>query len=209
MNLLRYGIILSFFITVIYLFFLIIRTFSFGKKSLYAESQGDVKKGIIYAFGKGMMPWEKESAKKHLLTYFAGIFYHFGIFSAAFYVISVIIHFYIGALIVNLIRALVFIGILCGIGLLVKRIILPYMRKISTPDDFLANILVDVFLILAFIDSYTLELRNVFLASVIIMLLYIPLGKIRHCFFFFYSRVVFGIFYGRRGVFPQSQSRRY
>ena len=168
-----------------------------------------MKKGIIYAFGQGMMPWEKESAKKHLITYFAGIFYHFGIFSAAFYVISIIIHFYIGALIINFIRALIFIGVLCGLGLLIKRIFLPYMRKISAPDDFLANILVDIFLILAFIDSYTLGLRNVFLAAVIILLFYIPMGKIRHCFFFFYSRVIFGMFYGRRRVFPQSQSRRY
>jgi len=209
MNLLRYGAILSFFISVIYLFFLIIKTFSFGKKSLYAEPQGDVKKGIIYAFGKGMMPWEKESVKKHLLTYFAGVFYHFGIFTAAFYVISIIIPFSISVLIVNFIKVFIFVGILCGIGLLIKRIFVPYMRKISCPDDFTANILVDVFLILAFIDNYTLGLRSIFFLAVIIVLLYIPFGKIRHCFFFFYSRIIFGMFYGRRGVFPQSQRRRY
>jgi len=38
-----------------------------------------------------------------------------------------------------------------------------------------------------------------------VMFLYIPVGKIRHCFFFFYSRILFGLFYGRRGVLPQNK----
>jgi hypothetical protein len=31
---------------------------------------------------------------------------------------------------------------------------------------------------------------------------YVPLGKIRHCLYFFFSRIFFGKFFGRRAVFP-------
>jgi hypothetical protein len=32
--------------------------------------------------------------------------------------------------------------------------------------------------------------------------IYVPLGKIRHCLYFFFSRIFFGKFFGRRAVFP-------
>jgi hypothetical protein len=38
------------------------------------------------------------------------------------------------------------------------------------------------------------------------MLVYIPLGKIRHCLYFFFSRTFFGKFFGRRAVFPHPQA---
>ena len=33
-----------------------------------------------------------------------------------------------------------------------------------------------------------------------VMLIYVPLGKIRHCIYFFFSRRFFGLFVGRRAV---------
>ena len=37
------------------------------------------------------------------------------------------------------------------------------------------------------------------------MLIYLPLGKIRHCLYFFFSRTFFGKFFGRRGVLPHPE----
>jgi hypothetical protein len=34
------------------------------------------------------------------------------------------------------------------------------------------------------------------------LFLYVPLGKIRHCFFFFAARCHMGAHFGRRGTFP-------
>ena len=89
---LKYGVILSFLLSIISLTILVLKTFSFGKKLLYAEPRGNKKKGIFYAFGRGMMPWEKESARKHLPTYIGGILYHTGIFVALIYLFSQIFH---------------------------------------------------------------------------------------------------------------------
>jgi len=200
---LRYGVILSFFISWISLLILIWRTFAFGRRRVHAASAGEERGGIAYAFGRGLMPWEKESARKHLPTYIAGVFYHSGIFSGMFYLLSVVVPFGLNVYISQALRFLITAGLLCGLALLVKRITLPYMRSISCPDDFVSNPMVNLFLVLALLDPIVSSLRSVLFIVTIILFLYIPLGKIRHCFFFFYSRILFGQFFGRRGAVVQ------
>ena len=202
---LRYGVIISFFICAISLCILVLKTLLFGKKPLYSEPQGLENKGNLYAFGKGMMPWEKESAARHLPTYIAGILYHSGIFAGLFYILLLVIPFCPGLFLINAMRILMLCGIACGVALFLKRIFKTTLKNISCPDDFASNILVDLFLFFALIDTFISSVRPVFLFAAILMLLYIPVGKIRHCFFFFYSRILFGLFYGRRGILPQKQ----
>ena len=181
------------------------KNFSFGKRPLFAASKADPKKGVAYALGQGMMPWEKESAKKHIPTYIIGFVYHFGIFAGFFYLVLRIFSIPVGALVLIPLKILILIGLVSGLGLFVKRASLKYMWKISCPDDFLANLLVDLFLVFSLVDFYYPGFRAVYYLTAIFLLLYIPVGKIRHCFFFFYSRILFGRFFGRRGVYPRSQ----
>jgi hypothetical protein len=61
---------------------------------------------------------------------------------------------------------------------------------------------VNLFLFLSLITSWTEEFKVFFFLVSIVMFLYIPMSKIRHCFFFFYTRTLFGFFYGRRGALP-------
>ncbi len=202
LSFLRFGVIVSFLFSVIALSLLVMKAFSFGKKPLYAKPRGDAKKGIFYAFGRGMLPWEKESSGKHLPSYFVGMFYHAGIFVALFYLLSLIFSLELSKLLISLLRLLFVLGFMGGLILLFKRILLPQIRKISSPDDFTANIIVDLFLIFAFFHTYAMRATPIFFLLAIVMFLYIPVGKIRHCFFFFYTRILFGLFYGRRGVLP-------
>jgi hypothetical protein len=205
LEILRYGVILSFGFTFITLCYFVFKTYHFNKKKVYSRSQGNGLKGIIYALGRGLAPWEKESAVKHLPTYLAGFFYHAGIFAALFYLLSLVISLRLGSFTASVIRISIFIAIICGFGLFIKRSLKPQIRRISCPDDFASNFLVDVFLVVALVNTYRGDLRTAFFAVAIVLLLYIPVGKIRHCFFFFYSRILFGFFFGRRGVLPQNQ----
>ena len=201
-TLLRYIVIATFLFSIISLTVMVFKTFSFGKKELYAEPKGSVGKGIIYAFGRGMMPWEKESAGKHLPTYIGGVIYHGGVFLSLLYLLSVIVEFPIPAILLLPLRVFCAASIAAGLGLLVKRYAKLQMRELSCPDDGAANILVDLFLLITFLHTL-LPGWNAYLFLIsIIMFLYIPFGKIRHCFFFFYIRILFGLFYGRRNVFP-------
>ena len=56
------------------------------------------------------------------------------------------------------------------------------------------------FIFLALLDTLLGGIRPVLNIITIVVLLYVPVGKIRHCFFFFYSRILFGMFFGRRKV---------
>ncbi len=207
LSLLRFGVISSFLFSIISLSILTLKTFSFGKKNLYAKPRGDAKKGVLYAFGRGMLPWEKESSSKHLPTYVLGMLYHAGIFAALFYLISLIFPLELSKLFISILRFLFFLGFLGGFTLLFKRIFLRTMRKISCPDDFAANTIVDLFLIFAFVHTYLVRATPLFFLVAIMMFLYIPVGKIRHCVFFFYARILFGLFYGRRGVLPPKKHK--
>ena len=203
--LLKYGVIISFIISLLSLTILVLKTFSFGKKKLYAEPTGDVSKGITYAFGKGMLPWEKESAIQHLPSYIAGILYHIGVFVSLLYLLLTIIPIVLPGVVLLFFRMLFQLGIISGVALLLKRIFSPPMRTLSCPDDFAANIIVNIFVIFALLHTFTGTLTPYFFLAAIIMFLYMPLGKIRHCFFFFYVRILYGMFYGRRNVFPHNK----
>jgi hypothetical protein len=200
--LLRLAVALSVIYCFIALAVLVARTFSFGRRPRYAKAQGSSAQGIVYAFGQGMLPWEKESASKHLPTFFAGIFYHLGIFAAIFFLITKLLLINLPDVAIQIVRLLAAIGLASGIGLLVKRTALPYMRFISCLDDYIANILVGVLLVVTILATYYDVFQLVMMAVAVILLLYIPVGKIRHCVFFFYSRTLFGRFFGRRGTLP-------
>jgi hypothetical protein len=181
-------------------------TFKYGRSRLRSVPRADWRKGVIYAFGKGMMPWEKESARKHLLTYLAGFGYHFGIFSAFIYLYAAVFSIQVPPAAGMILKILTGAGLIFGLGLFIKRSAKNDMRRISSPDDFASNLLVDLFLLLALLNMFGVPARNLFYGESILLLLYIPVGKIRHCFFFFYSRIIFGRFYGRRGVFPHPRA---
>lgn len=202
MNWLKGLIVFAFFISLGSLSFLILKARSFGKRRFFSEPAGSSKRGIFYALTWGMMPWEKESATKNVLSYFAGIFFHLGIFGSFFFLFSLIFSLRIPTIWLRFLQFLFLLGLVCGIGLLLKRIFLSFLRQISTADDFFSSVLVNVFLLLSFLTSLFGNLTPSFYLLSIFLFLYIPLGKIRHCFFFFYSRVLLGSFFGRRGVLP-------
>ena len=95
---------------------------------------------------------------------------------------------------------------LAGVVLLAKRIATPHLRKLSNPDDFLANLLTTVFAALAGGTVLAPALRDAWLSTSAVLLLYVPVGKIRHCVFFFSTRAHLGGFFGYRGVFPARES---
>jgi hypothetical protein len=202
---LRYGVLVSLVYSLTILTFMVLRTRLLGGKRLHSVPRGSWKKGVIYAFGKGLMPWEKESARKHLWTYLAGIGYHLGIFSGFIYMFHLLFAVSPGLYVLNALRFFLLAGFALGVGLFLKRNIREHMRKISCPDDYVANVFVDLFLLLALLDTFLPTIRPVFYVLTILLLIYLPVGKIRHCFFFFYSRFLFGHFFGRRGVFPAGQ----
>jgi len=178
-----------------------VRTFGFGHPRYHSRAQGSAGKGLVYAFGRGMI--EKESVTLHRPTFFGGLAYHGAIFAGMAYLFWLVLK-------ISAVPPAWFFGpvLLAGTGiglaLLVKRVKGPHLRKLSCPDDFFANVLVDMFLALAFLHLFFPALEPFLFGLAIFLFLYLPLGKIRHCFFFFYTRMIFAVHYGRRGSLPGS-----
>ncbi len=180
----------------------LIKTLTFRNDPAHAVYRSSGIGGMIYAFGRGMMPWEKESTKKHLISYLAGIIYHVSIFIAFIYLALLVFLVPVSEYLLLVCSVIFLIGLCCGIGLLLKRAISPLVRRLSNPDDFASNIIVDLFLLCALVTALDPSSKPLFFLMAIVLFIYIPFGKIRHCFFFFYVRTLFGLFYGRRGVLP-------
>jgi hypothetical protein len=53
-----------------------------AKPETRSPQKGSVGYGVYYAFTKGMLPWNKESGRLHPLAFWAGVFFHAGIFAA-------------------------------------------------------------------------------------------------------------------------------
>lgn len=199
---LKWGVILAASYSAAALAYLLFKAFSFGRKPAYAEPQGSARRGVVYALGKGLLPWEKESARLHLSTYLGGVAYHAGIFAGFAFLFIKVFAVDVSSFLVAIPRIFMALGLISGLGLLVKRIFKPLSRRLSRPDDFGANIFVDIFLGTALAASFDAKAVSVLFAYSIFLFVYLPVGKIRHCFFFFCSRIFFGRFFGRRGVLP-------
>jgi len=163
------------------------------------------RKGIIYSWANVAMPWAMESTRTKFLLYAQFVIFHLGVTAAI--VLSFIIPYLPGVLeSVVVVRALqVLIGAACLVGVIriVRRVGSPYMRAISSPDDYFSLILLTVwffFAVLA-ISGGEWHLLTYFILTAF-FLIYVPFSKISHYLYYPFTRYYFGKSMGRRGVYP-------
>ena len=181
---------------------LVARIIARGRAAYLAPASGSSAHGIAYAFGAGMLPGAKESAREHRATYLAGVAYHLGVFVGLATFVAAVSGQEFPAPARIPVLVLLAAGCAAGLVLAGRRATSATLRALSVPDDYLANLLTDLFVAAALAAAIAPAATPLFLAVSIPFFLYLPLGKVRHCVFFFVSRTFFGAFYGRRGVFP-------
>jgi hypothetical protein len=167
--------------------------------------RGSVKAGVVYALTLGMMPWAKESTRRHALAYMRGVGFHLTVFiSLGVFLISPWLG-HVPTVLRIALAAVTGIGtVLAFLGFL-SRFIEKSLKALSTPDDYFAILLVSLFLAACALALANLALLPLFYLVSALLLVYMPLGKIRHCIYFAFSRLFFGRFFGRRGVYPHNQ----
>jgi nitrate reductase gamma subunit len=172
-----------------------------------SQPRGDPGAGVAYALTLGMMPWAKESTRRHALAYLRGVGFHLMVFLA--------FGLFLASPWLGVFPAWLRLGlaILCGIGSLlalmgfVSRIVEKSLKSLSMPDDYFAILVVSLFLASSAGMLLQSTLLPFFYLASALVFIYMPLGKIRHCIYFVFSRLFFGRFFGRRGVLPHSQQR--
>ncbi len=167
-----------------------------------APPKGSAGAGVLYAFTVAFAPWAKESAARHLPSYLAGIAYHLAVFTTVCCLVLSLFDTPPGPLVHGLVATLLAAGLACGLALLAKRCLDARLRAISVPEDFFANALVDLAVAAALAATLAPRLIPAFQILGAVLLLYAPLGKLRHMVLLLTSRRALGATFGRRGVRP-------
>ena len=187
--------------------------FNAGKERQAAtgDPSTTAKKGAIYSLFNIFMPWAMSSTRQHLFFYL-----QFGIFHVAVatsITMSIVLPYFPGVLSGKLVIAglqvLFALGCLIGLGRFIRRIVSPYIRAISTPDDYFAVALLTVWLAFACMaapnnrqETEFWLLGYFFLTA--FFLIYVPFSKISHYIFYPFTRWYLGKTLGHRGVYPMS-----
>lgn len=170
-----------------------------GYKIELGMPKGSPRRGILYSLTFSMLPWKKDSTRRHPWTYAAGMGMHLGVFLTLVFALGRLFGTW-PEKILPLFAAAAALGLASSLGLLLKRANRGYMKAISTPDDFLANTLVQLYLLGGLLTAVDPAAVPLWRLAAILLLVYVPLGKIYHMLLFFVSRALFGLHFGRRGV---------
>ncbi len=198
------------------LFVHFVRIVRLGAPDDKSERSGSVKDGVIYSNTRAMMPDQKESAYLHLPSYATGMLFHIGVFSCLLFFILSFFPFFnrwlCSGTVWHLILAIpAALGAVCGIILFVRRLVSKDLRTFTMPDDFISTGLVTLFALMTMLymlipDSKAIV--TIYYISSILLLLYLPLGKLRHVVYYFAARYHLGFFYGWRNVWPNHENKQ-
>ena len=179
-----------------------------------SEPSGSVKEGVIYANTRAMMPQEKESAYLHLPSYATGILFHIGVFTCLLLFVLSFFPFFNSWIEGSCWRWVLAIppaiATICGLILFFRRLLSKDLKVLSMPDDFISTGLVTLFLLMTTLNmlfSTVSAVNTIYYISSILLLLYLPLGKLRHVVYYFAARYHLGFFYGWRNVWPNHEKK--
>jgi hypothetical protein len=182
------------------------------------ESRGSKTVGIVKTYLKGLaffpfIPWVRRTFGKNALTYIAGGLFHLSLFLVIFFgtphmlVWKSLLGFGWPTLPVPAADWLSAIGIISLLMLLINRLTHPVLRLITKSPVWLNWTLV----FLPFVTGYAMThhllfryeaLFSLHMITVDILLIWIPLGRISHFLFYFFSRTIHGAQAGKRAVNP-------
>jgi hypothetical protein len=171
-------------------------------RDLASNPKGEIWRGAVDAFVTLVAPWRMESTRRHWARYAEFAVFHVGVFLCI--ALSFVITYAPGALNppVRAVALVLMVAALLAGGLrLYRRVRLPEMRIISSPDDYLAMGMVLGFLGTGILGLLGWEAAIIayFVVSAL-FLVYEPFSKIRHYIYYPFARCYYGATFGRRGV---------
>lgn len=170
--------------------------------------------GVAASFLKGLVawpyiPWAKGAFRRGAVTYVAGGVFHLGLFAVAFFsrahvlVWKGLIGFGWPALPPTVVAWLAACAIVALIALMIYRLVNPVLRLLSGPAEWLnwAMVFLPMITGFALARRWWLPYETMFAAHMIVvdaLLIWIPLSRISHFLFYFFSRTIHGLEFGRR-----------
>jgi hypothetical protein len=177
-----------------------------------AELKGDRLAGVLHSLANVLRPWGMESTRKNLYFYAEFVVFHIAVFltiGSTFFI--PLVPELMGPTVSKIIMVFMGLAFLIGLRRIYRRITVPEIRIISSPDDFFAIILMTVFFAVGFAamwlwiqGSPETGFMWIFFLMTTFFLLYVPFSKISHYVLYPFGRVMFGQIFGGRGVLNRS-----
>lgn len=171
-------------------------------RDIASNAKGEIWRGAVDAFITIVAPWKMESTRKHWRRYVEFIVFHLGI------LVNIVLSFviaYAPGVLAGPVRSVTFVllaaAFVAGSLRLYRRASLAEMRVISSPDDYIAMVIVLLFLFTGMLSLLGWEpgITAYFIIAAL-FLVYEPFSKIRHYIYYPFARYFYGAAFGRRGV---------
>ncbi|MBW2529746.1 MAG: hypothetical protein JRI23_36555 [Deltaproteobacteria bacterium] len=168
----------------------------------------------IYSLGNVAMPWVMESTRKNMGFWLSFVVFHLGVvvgITLAF-VSSLYRPFVEMPMVGDVFMVVLGAAFLVGLVRIVRRLKTPYLRLISSPDDYFS-----LFMLTGWFLSGALAQAHIaghlpskwfmvaFLAATSFFLLYVPFSKISHYLYYPFTRFWIGRTLGHRGSMPAAR----
>ena len=185
--------------------------FPAGKERQASTANGaaDALRGARHSLLSVALPWEMPSTRKHPFLYAQFALFHAGV------ALSILMSFLIpyapgsisGRTAVRILQAVFAAAFVAALLRMIRRIVNPYVRSISTPDDYFSLAILTIWLLLSVLAAPNRPERGEFwLVAYFILtaflLVYVPFSKISHYLYYPFSRWYLGKTLGHRGVYP-------
>nr|CAJ31187.1 conserved hypothetical protein [uncultured sulfate-reducing bacterium] len=172
-------------------------------------AKGKHSKGIKYAFFQLARPDEMESTRKQWYHWIEFAFFHMAM--AVGIGVAFAIPFAHEAMkspvIIYIQQGFFGVAALIGFSRLIRRVVSPAMRQISSPDDYFCLVLLSAWMFTGFFTapqtSETWLLGFYVLAT--FFLFYVPFSKISHYICWPFMRYYMGKHFAHRGVYPKKR----
>jgi len=196
----------------------LVRVIFLGWRRDKVPPKGSKVKGIATSFLKGaiiwpFIPWVKNTFSKRPLIYIAGGIFHLGlivvlIFGTAHMLVwKNLLGFGWPTLPLPIVDWMAAITIVAMVILFINRLINPVLRLISGPSEWANLLLVFLPMLTGYIMTHHLWFRyeviySLHMISVDVLLIWIPLSRISHFIFYFFSKTIHGADFGKRSIQP-------
>lgn len=196
----------------------LVRVVLLGWDKDLSASRGSKSGGVLKSFLKGILilpfyPWVKGSFQKRPIVYIAGGLFHLGLLVVIFLgtphmlVWKSLLGFGWPTLALPFVDWLAVAAIVGMLVLLVYRRTDAVMRLISGPAEYLNWLFVFLPMISGYIMTHHLFFRyevaySLHMLTINWMLIWIPFSRISHFMFYFFSRTIRGVEWGKRAVTP-------
>jgi hypothetical protein len=193
-----------------------VRVLMLGWSRDRAPAKGSKAGGIARSYLKGILiwpfiPWVKRTFSKNPVIYLAGGLFHLALFvvlilgTAHMLVWKSLLGFGWPTLPLPIVDWMAAVGIIAMVALLIYRLTNPLMKMLTGLAGWLSWLLVFVPMMTGYIMTHHLWFRyeilfSLHMLSVDVLLIWIPFSRISHFMFYFFSRTIHGLEFGKRGV---------